>query len=203
MLAVAEKLDRPRRARHYNPKVGRWLSQDPIGFTSGDANFYRYLTNSPTNSTDAIGWGDVEIIENGDRSSPTYGAVLIHHSDDGTVTVVSGSSFPNPTNASPGVESGTYTYRYSDTGHHQTDPALQLNNNGQVPTRGPNPNQNNQSFADFIHVHEGDSARNRGSAGCPTVQPSDSSRFFSSFSEGETGRITVIRTSNFAPPGAR
>jgi hypothetical protein len=39
----------------YDPKVGRWLSQDPLGFTAGDANLYRYVGNGPTNGTDASG----------------------------------------------------------------------------------------------------------------------------------------------------
>jgi RHS repeat-associated protein len=43
------------RARYYDPKLGRWISQDPIGFAAGDANLYRYVGNSPTNSTDPSG----------------------------------------------------------------------------------------------------------------------------------------------------
>ncbi len=27
--------------RWYDPTIGRWLSEDPIGFTAGDANLYR------------------------------------------------------------------------------------------------------------------------------------------------------------------
>lgn len=39
----------------YDPTVGRWLSQDPIGFQAGDPNLYRYVGNSPTNFTDPSG----------------------------------------------------------------------------------------------------------------------------------------------------
>jgi hypothetical protein len=39
----------------YDPRVGRWLSEDPLGFTAGDANVYRYVLNSPTNFTDPSG----------------------------------------------------------------------------------------------------------------------------------------------------
>jgi len=43
--------------RWYDPSVGRWLSEDPIGFAAGDANVYRYVGNavvaaSDTNGTD-------------------------------------------------------------------------------------------------------------------------------------------------------
>jgi RHS repeat-associated protein len=43
------------RARYYDARVGRFLSTDPIGFTAGDANLYRYVFNSPTNFTDPSG----------------------------------------------------------------------------------------------------------------------------------------------------
>ncbi len=43
------------RARWYDPKLGRWLSQDPISFAGGDANLYRYAGNGPTGASDPIG----------------------------------------------------------------------------------------------------------------------------------------------------
>jgi len=33
------------RARFYDPKSGRWMSHDPLGFDAGDSNLYRYVTN--------------------------------------------------------------------------------------------------------------------------------------------------------------
>jgi RHS repeat-associated protein len=42
------------RARYYDPKGGRFLSEDPIRFAGG-ANFYRYAQASPTNYTDPSG----------------------------------------------------------------------------------------------------------------------------------------------------
>jgi RHS repeat-associated protein len=42
-------------ARHYEPVVGRFVSQDPVGFEGGDANLYRYVFNSPLNYTDPTG----------------------------------------------------------------------------------------------------------------------------------------------------
>jgi RHS repeat-associated protein len=49
------------RARYYDAGVGRFISQDPIGFAAGDANLYRYVGNSPTNFIDpsgktGVGW---------------------------------------------------------------------------------------------------------------------------------------------------
>jgi RHS repeat-associated protein len=43
------------RARWYNPATGRFLSTDPIGFSAGDANLYRYVANSPLGAVDPSG----------------------------------------------------------------------------------------------------------------------------------------------------
>ncbi len=43
------------RSRYYDPHVGRFLSQDPIEFSGGDANIYRYVRNDPINRFDPLG----------------------------------------------------------------------------------------------------------------------------------------------------
>jgi RHS repeat-associated protein len=43
------------RARYYDSGLGRFISEDPIGFSAGDTNLYRYVNNSPTNWTDPTG----------------------------------------------------------------------------------------------------------------------------------------------------
>lgn len=43
------------RARYYDPTIGRFITPDPIGFLSGDTNFYRYVGNDPVNFTDPSG----------------------------------------------------------------------------------------------------------------------------------------------------
>jgi RHS repeat-associated protein len=43
------------RARYYDPKIGRFISEDPIGFSGGDLNLYRYVYNLPLVLTDPIG----------------------------------------------------------------------------------------------------------------------------------------------------
>lgn len=35
------------KARYYDPGTGRFLSVDPLGFDSEDANLYRYVKNNP------------------------------------------------------------------------------------------------------------------------------------------------------------
>lgn len=43
------------RARYYDNKAARFVSEDPIGFEGQDANLYRYLGNSPANFVDPSG----------------------------------------------------------------------------------------------------------------------------------------------------
>lgn len=44
-----------KRARYYDPAVGRFVSEDPIGFAGGDANVVRYVANEPTSANDPSG----------------------------------------------------------------------------------------------------------------------------------------------------
>lgn len=41
--------------RWYNPKLGKWLSEDPIGFEGGDTNIYRYVGSNVITQTDPDG----------------------------------------------------------------------------------------------------------------------------------------------------
>jgi choice-of-anchor C domain-containing protein len=43
------------RFRNYSPSTGLFLSTDPTGFASRDVNLFRYVNNSPLNSTDPLG----------------------------------------------------------------------------------------------------------------------------------------------------
>ncbi|HUY89056.1 MAG TPA: RHS repeat-associated core domain-containing protein [Pirellulales bacterium] len=41
--------------RWYDPAVGRWISEDPMEFSAGDANLSRYVGNGATNYVDPFG----------------------------------------------------------------------------------------------------------------------------------------------------
>ena len=43
------------RARAYNPTLGRFMSEDPIGFSAGDTNLFRYCAGDPVNRSDPSG----------------------------------------------------------------------------------------------------------------------------------------------------
>jgi RHS repeat-associated protein len=48
------------RARYYDPEVGRFISEDPIGFDGGDVNLYAYVQNNPILIIDPNGeWGQI------------------------------------------------------------------------------------------------------------------------------------------------
>jgi RHS repeat-associated protein len=83
------------RARYYDPVAGRFVSCDPIGFSAGDANLYRYVFNGPILFTDPTG----EIVP-----------VLII----GGVVLIGGLFWdPTPANA-PDLHDPTYPARSGD-----------------------------------------------------------------------------------------
>jgi len=43
------------RARYYDPNVGRFISEDPLGFGGGDVNLFAYVSNNPVNRIDPMG----------------------------------------------------------------------------------------------------------------------------------------------------
>ena len=43
------------RARYFDPNIGRFISEDPIGFDGGDSNLFRYVGNSSINYIDPTG----------------------------------------------------------------------------------------------------------------------------------------------------
>ena len=43
------------RARYYNPTLQRFIAQDPMGFSGGDANFFSYVQNNPSSRNDPLG----------------------------------------------------------------------------------------------------------------------------------------------------
>lgn len=46
------------KARYYDANIGRFISEDPIGFEGGDLNLYVYVGNNPINRVDPLGLFD-------------------------------------------------------------------------------------------------------------------------------------------------
>jgi RHS repeat-associated protein len=49
------------RARYYDPTVGRWTQEDPLGFGAGDSDLYAYVSNDLTSYNDASGLVKIEV----------------------------------------------------------------------------------------------------------------------------------------------
>jgi RHS repeat-associated protein len=59
--------------RWYDPATGKWISEDPIGFSAGDANLCRYVENTPISHTDPTGKKIVLDMDVLDRFRDDYG----------------------------------------------------------------------------------------------------------------------------------
>jgi RHS repeat-associated protein len=64
------------RARYYDPKAGRFISKDPIGFEGGDVNLFAYTQNNPINFTDPLGWEKSISKLNPVLSYPSYPSIV-------------------------------------------------------------------------------------------------------------------------------
>lgn len=58
------------RARFYDSKLGRFISEDPIGFGGGDVNLYGYVWNRPQNLVDPAGTDGCRRLPNGKCAPP-------------------------------------------------------------------------------------------------------------------------------------
>ena len=103
-------------AREYDPQTGRFISQDPSGFSGGqDANLYRFVFNSPLTYTDPTGLGAISsgislggsIGLNGWNPSVSSGPLTLNSS----LSAVTSSAF-----AAPAIDWNGMTGRGNGTG---------------------------------------------------------------------------------------
>jgi RHS repeat-associated protein len=99
------------RVRYYDPSVGRFASEDPIGFDGG-INFYRYVENNPLLLVDPSGLSSLAF----DRGDGT----LTLYTKDGAIVAVC-KARNNTTRTSNGPwPTGNYSYAYHKS--HPEDP---------------------------------------------------------------------------------
>ncbi len=85
------------RARYYSPALGRFIAEDPTGFSGGDVDLYAYTGNSPTSLLDPLGLNTQVIVWTG---TGTGESALGHVSVD-----INGTSYswgPQSKDAVPG-----------------------------------------------------------------------------------------------------
>jgi hypothetical protein len=104
------------------------------------------------------------------------------------------SSWPNPTNPAPGIAEGLFDSNYGATIHHQSDPAVLIEDGGLIATIAPNRAQNYQNVADEIEIHCGYSPERRGSANCITIKPGQCQQVWNILQEAETGKVRLTRS---------
>jgi RHS repeat-associated protein len=72
------------RARWYNPEIGRFITQDPIGYRGG-INFYQYVAGNPINYIDPSG---LRIFVKGNMAKYNYALVYLNR-DPGMAKIIS------------------------------------------------------------------------------------------------------------------
>jgi hypothetical protein len=83
----------PEEAAMYDPKIGRWMTEDPIEFEAADPDLYRYAHNDPTNATDPSGLKDKKPDFEGTFKFPYQNEEKDKKIAEVTVRVTSGVTF--------------------------------------------------------------------------------------------------------------
>lgn len=78
------------RARYYDPTLGRWLSEDPIGLLGGDASFYAYVLNDPINAMDPSGFQSMPNQSDSAVYPPTYNCSFVSECVDTINDIIDG-----------------------------------------------------------------------------------------------------------------
>ena len=181
--------------RDYDPSIGRYIQSDPIGLRGG-LNTYVYVGGDPVNNIDPFGLATITFGGQGTGAGTVYNQSVTVTSNSGVALgTFDGSSTPNPYKPSNPSLTGTDAYPYvapgsypAANGPHQGQPAIVLNNNAAVPSTELNPNYPSQgATATYVHVHAGQNANWKGSAACPTINPSQWDEFINAIpSEAHT-----------------
>ena len=85
------------RARYYDPEIGRFISQDPLGLAAG-LNPYAYAGNDPVNQADPSGMDCVYAPALAEQISPGYGGWICSQAKGISATVHNGrgpAAFPS------------------------------------------------------------------------------------------------------------
>jgi RHS repeat-associated protein len=118
------------RARYYDPKIGRFLSEDPIGIEGGDHNLYAYVGNDPVNFVDP--WGLIRHNARPPRTVPLTGAPAAMLSClERCLNTGCRSKGRNPLNLL--VTGGAETTGHSRNSHHYRGEAVDIAGSNPVP----------------------------------------------------------------------
>lgn len=142
--------------------------------------------------------------EKGKWSESGYNADVILFIEGEAETQFQGSTWPNPikprtnlklSDAYGAIQEGKYTAQFGRHAHNNR-PGFNIENNSEIPTLNPNPNQNGRMVADHVDIHQGYSDSWRGSAACLTIMPFYWEDFIAAFEDGEEVKLEVKRDIN-------
>jgi len=167
-------------------------------------NTYAYAASNPLYWIDPTGFGNIHVLPSIiPTGNPVYPNWIIPTNDWGFPTgAYPGSTKPDPKQPNcrnkncPEILPGKYPFTMAPFPRtprpgREPIPAPLLGNDGTVPTREPNPNNNNQNSATGVRIHPGlPSSKGRtGSEGCLTLDPTFWDDFVKSI--GSSGNVTV------------
>ncbi len=85
---VENRVGAYRCARYYDPTIGRFISEDPTGFSGSKTNFYNYVGNGPINAVDPTGLKTTAIIVYDTTLGITYGSHAALYIDNGGTPIL-------------------------------------------------------------------------------------------------------------------
>jgi len=190
------------RNRVYSADLGRFLQTDPLRFSAGDVNIYRYCGNNPINETDAMGLCVKTTTTVNPDGSTTITTVTTNPDGSTETDTMTTSKFVTPTVNAPNTLTITTTTTVT-TSTTVTTPVIDPTTGKQVTlTMLAGPTTSSTSTAYTISTGSGSTPSSSSTSGIDVIPPVATSIPGVDFAEmseaavGGTGVLVDINASN-------